>query len=60
MKKVYSINLNGCDDNTRFNMALSPEEYELVKRIADKSEEVSTYICMPVLEVEEVNEDGEG
>ena len=56
MKKNYFITLIGCDDITRFQMELSNEELELVKKLCQKSEETSVYICMPTMEVEEVEE----
>ena len=54
MKKNYFITLIGCDDITRFQMELSNEELELVKKICQKSEETSEYSCMPTMEVEEI------
>ena len=56
MRKNYFITLRGCDDMTRFRMELSNEELEFVKKLCQKSEETSTYICMPIMEVEEVEE----
>lgn len=53
MKKNYFITLIGCDDITRFQMELSNEELELVKKLCQKSEETSEYVCMPTMEVEE-------
>ena len=57
MKKSYFITLRGCDDMTRFQIELSNEELELVKKLCQKSEETSEYICMPIMEVEEVEDD---
>ena len=60
MKKSYFITLRGCDDMTRFRIELSNEELEFVKKLCKKSEETSTYICMPIMEVEEIEvENGE-
>lgn len=53
MKKNYFITLIGCDDITRFQMELSNEELDLVKKLCRKSKETSEYICMPTMEVEE-------
>lgn len=50
----YIISLHGCDDSTIFEMELTEEEYELLKRVAKKTEEVSTYMCMPIMEIEKV------
>ena len=41
---------------TRFRIELSNEELELVKKLCQKSEKTSTYICMPIMEVEEVED----
>ncbi len=57
---VYSIKLQGCDDNTRITMNLSDDEYKLIKRLAERSEELSEYKCMPVLKIktqEDADED---
>lgn len=54
MKKTYKIDLSGCDDNTIFEIELTQEEYNLLKLVSDKSEQVSTYGCMPTLSIEEV------
>lgn len=56
MRKNYYITLIGCDDITRFQIELSNEELELVKKLCRKSEETSEYICMPTMKVEEVEE----
>lgn len=53
MRKVYEIILEGCDDETVFDMDLSDEEYELVKKISDKANETSEYSCMPRMYVKE-------
>lgn len=46
-KKLYQITLNGCDDDTVFEMDLTEEEYALLKRVSDKANETSTYQCEP-------------
>ena len=45
------ISLQGCDDETTFDFPLLDSEYCLLKRIAEKSQEVSTYGCMPIMTV---------
>lgn len=50
------ISLDGCDDYTKFEMEVTEAELEFLKRIAAKSEEVSTYGCMPTLAVDVVTE----
>lgn len=54
MNKVkYIINIEGCDDETTFVMELTNEELELVREICKKSQETSTYCCMPRMYIEE-------
>ncbi len=55
--KNYKIALYGCDDSTIFEMGLSREEYDLLARVAKRSMEVSTYGCMPILQIEEIIND---
>lgn len=52
-KKRYSITLSGCDDLTTFEEELTSREFALLKRLAERSKEVSTYGCMPVLKIQE-------
>lgn len=52
----YTIKIRGCDDTTRFDMKLSGKEYALVKKIAELSDNNSTYRCMPTLSVEATEE----
>jgi hypothetical protein len=49
---IYTIKVQGCDDSTYFDMELSEEEYSIIKRVADKCTEESTYACMPTMEIE--------
>ena len=51
MKSDYVIELHGCDDCTSFTFALNEEEYELLLAIANKSENESQYVCMPILSI---------
>lgn len=53
----YTIKLEGCDDDTIFDMELTLEEYELVERISARSLEVSEYCCMPRLYVGKSEQD---
>ena len=46
---TVNIKLIGCDDTTEFDMDMAPKEYEFLKKIAEKSFEVSDYACMPVM-----------
>lgn len=49
MKKRYEIELRGCDDSTFFQIGLTDKEHTLLKRISDKSKQLSKYDCMPQL-----------
>lgn len=44
------IYLYGCDDSTEFILDIKKEEINLLQRIALKSEETSTYQCMPTFD----------
>ena len=52
--KVYRISVHGCDDSSIFNIKLTEEEARVVKLVADKCTETSTYPCMPRMEIEEL------
>lgn len=51
-KHTYEIQLSGCDDATVFYMDLTDSEYNLLKKVAEKANETSTYMCMPRMFVE--------
>lgn len=55
-KKTYIITLEGCDDETVFEMNLTEEEAILLQNVAAKANETSTYGCMPTMYVQ-VKED---
>ena len=46
-KKTCIITLEGCDDETVFEMDLTEEEKILLRNVAAKANETSTYDCMP-------------
>lgn len=48
---TYEIRLSGCDDATVFVMDLTGAEADAVRRVADRSREVSTFSCEPVMTV---------
>ena len=50
------IGLHGCDASTEFEYEINEAEFELLNKIAEKSKEVSTYGCMPVMTIEKVGE----
>lgn len=52
----YQISVNGCDATTNFEMELTDDEVEIVKRVAAKCTETSTYSCMPTIDVEPADE----
>lgn len=53
-KKLYSIDLDGCDDYTHFEMELTTQEYGLLERVSKLANETSTYGCMPRMYVTEI------
>ena len=50
-KYKVQIDVIGCDDSTCFDMWVTKEEHEFLLRVAAKTEEVSTYGCMPVIKI---------
>lgn len=54
--KTYKIKLEGCDDETEFDMQLTEEEFNLLKRVSEKANETSTYRCMPRMYIMEVTD----
>ena len=56
MTKIYEISVHGCDDSTTIRQELTFEEYEFLDTIAEKITNASNYICMPIMEIEEVTE----
>lgn len=56
-KKRYVITLNGCDDDTIFEMFLDDDDYNLLKRVSEVANATSEYGCMPRMYVEEVKND---
>jgi hypothetical protein len=50
----YSIGVHGCDDSSIFEMELTDEEADVVKRVAFACTETSTYGCMPTMNIEAV------
>ena len=57
-KKLYRINLEGCDDETIFEMELTESEYQFLLKVAEKANETSTYGCMPRMYVNPYKEEG--
>jgi len=48
----YEISVLGCDDSTSIQIELSASEYELIKKVAEKITDASTYSCMPTMVIE--------
>lgn len=64
-KKTYRIVLEGCDDSTVFDMELTNEEFDVLKRVSDRANETSYYRCMPrmyidLIECQDSKEVGDG
>lgn len=55
-KELVYIRLQGCDDNTTFDMELSKEELEILRKVSERSKKVSRYRCMPTLSLIEGEE----
>lgn len=52
MKNKYVIALYSCDDgDTVFDMELTDEEYEVIKRVADASVETANHRTSPTLAI---------
>lgn len=56
MKKKYRILVHGCDDSTIIEKELTEDELKLIRSVAKKVTETSEYKCMPIMEVEELEE----
>ena len=48
------IILMGCDDSTAVEMDVTPEELEFLENLQREVNSTSTYVCMPRLDLEEV------
>lgn len=46
-----AILLRGCDDETYFTMECTEEQREFLEKVAAKSQETSTYGCMPDMKI---------
>ena len=56
MKKKYRILVHGCDDSTIIEKELTEDELKTIQSIASEVTESSEYVCMPTMEVEEMEE----
>lgn len=48
MATVY-VELKGCDAATEFNLVCTEEQFDFLREFAKMTKEVSTYSCMPVV-----------
>ena len=51
------IILVGCDDSTVVEMDVTPEELKFLKKLEKEVGNTSTYVCMPRLDLKEVEPD---
>ena len=56
VKRIVQLKLVGCDDVTKIVCQLSPEELELVERLAKRFNAESVSNCQPRLKIEEPEE----
>ena len=54
MKKKYIIIVEGCDDETIIEKDLTIDEFKLIQSVAKEITETSEYICMPIMEIKEL------
>ena len=53
MKKTsYIFSIHGCDDSTEFVLDCTEEEYAFIYKLQAISKNVSTYGCMPTIEID--------
>lgn len=57
MKKRYKISVHGCDDSTIIEKELTEDELKVIQSIATEVTESSKYVCMPIMEVKEMEEE---
>lgn len=50
-KLNVEIELVGCDDTTEIDMRVTLQELEVLQRVSKMSREISTYSCMPIMEI---------
>lgn len=49
---IHTICLNGCDDDTVFEMDMTEEQLIFLKKVAIKTNNTSKYGCMPRLYID--------
>ena len=58
--RFVHVNIEGCDDTTSFNIEADNIELAFLKKLCALSEETSTYGCMPVMKVYELDDKKDG
>lgn len=43
--------VKGCDDSTEFDLVCTEEQYTFLKELAGATQTVSTFSCMPIIEL---------
>lgn len=54
MKRKYRISVHGCDDSTIIIKELTEQELKIIREVAREVTKTSTYICMPTMVIEEL------
>ena len=54
LKKKYRISVHGCDDSTIIEKELTEDELKTIQSIASEVTDSSEYVCMPTMEVKEL------
>lgn len=57
MAKEYLVEVSGCDDATVLIIQAEDAEFAIIKELADKVTEASTYACQPTMSIREATED---
>lgn len=53
-KKKYIISVHGCDDSTIIEKDLTQQEFKIIQEVVQEITKTSTYVCMPIMEIEEL------
>jgi len=53
MKKLYRVEVEGCDDTTSFDLEMTEEEFTFLSMVAKRCCDESAYVCMPRMYVKE-------
>lgn len=51
--------VKGCDDSTEFELVCTKEQYAFLKELADATQTVSTFSCMPIIILQDNSGEGE-